>query len=180
MNPSSTLSQLWVTRAATFLLLCLIGVNFADAVVSLERDYKYLYSGAEDAAKYLKSVGADKGGIFGYLFGVVSVQAYFDRNILGNIPTAYYHHGLPIVGDYLNVDELNRVKPEYIVAYSCEPQLMAEIGIPDMERYGYQLVHFSDGYYIYKRAVYQRESYFILRRVYPTSEQTPQTLNPDK
>ncbi len=84
------------------------------------------------------------------------------------------------MGDSLNIEELNRVKPEYIVAYSAEPQLLADIGVPELEMYGYKMVHFSDGYYLYKRAVYQRNSYFILRRIHPNGEQTPQPSNPDK
>jgi hypothetical protein len=44
---------------------------------------------------------------------------------------------------------------------------MVQVGIPEMESHGYKLVHFSDGYYLYKQGVYQRESYFILRRVQP-------------
>jgi hypothetical protein len=149
------------------LLLCLCAVNIWDAAIVVQREYRYPYSGSEDAAQYLKSVGADKGGIFGYLFGVVAVQAYFDHNVLQNLPTAYYHHGLPLVGDYINVEELNRIKPEYIVAYSADPQLMVRVGVPEMESHGYKMVHFSDGYYLYKQTVYQRESYFILRRVQP-------------
>ena len=149
------------------LLLCLFAVNIWDAAVVIQREYRYPYSGSEDAAQYLKSVGADRGKVFGFLFGVNAVQAYFDHNILANIPTAYYHNGLPLVGDYINDEELNRVRPEYIVAYSGEPQLMIRVGIPDLESRGYKMVHFSDGYYMYKQGVYQRESYFILRRVQP-------------
>jgi len=149
------------------LLLCLVAVNIWDAVVVIQREYRYPYSGSEDAANYLKSVGADRGNVFGYLFGVVAVQAYYDHNILKNLPTTYYHHGLPLIGDYINEEELNRIRPEYIVAYSADPQLMVQFGIPEMESRGYKMVHFSDGYYMYKRAVYQRESYFILRRVHP-------------
>ncbi len=164
----------------TALMLCLVAVNMWDALVVIHREYLYPYSGSLDAARYLKTVGADHGDIFGYLFGITAIQAYFDHNIVGNIPHAYYHHGLPILGDWIDIDDLHRINPEYIVAYSAEPEAMAQVGIPEFESYGYRVVHFSDGYYLYKRAVYQRESYFILRRVHPTSEQTPQPSNPDK
>jgi hypothetical protein len=149
------------------LLLCLFAVNIWDSAVVIQREYRYPYSGAQDAANYLKSVGADHGTVFGYLFGVVAVQAYFDHNILANVPTSFHHHGLPLIGDSVNVEELNRVKPEYVLAYSVEPELMVETGLPEMESRGYKMVHFSDGYYMYKQGVYQRESYFILRRVQP-------------
>ena len=83
------------------LLLCLFAVNIWDAAVVIKREYRYPYSGSEDAANYLRSVGADKAPMFGFLFGVVAVQAYFDHNILANLPTAYFHHGLPLIGDSL-------------------------------------------------------------------------------
>lgn len=162
------------------LLLVFCVVNLWDAAVVIRREYLYPYSGAEDAARYLRSVGADRGPMFGLLFGVVGVQAYFDRNIFANMPTAYFHHGLPLTGTRLDLEELARIKPEYVVAYSQEPQLMLETGLPQLTTRGYKLVHFSDGYYLYKRAVFEREVYFILRRIHPSDEQTPQPSDPDK
>jgi hypothetical protein len=149
------------------LLLCLCAINIWDAAVVIHREYLYPYSGAEDAARYLKSVGADHGPMFGFLYGVVGVQAFFDHNILANIPTAYFHHGLPLNGNNLDVDDLHRVNPEYIIAYTNEPEVMLQLGIPQLTAQGYEVVHFSDGYYLYKRAVYERGVYFILRRTRP-------------
>lgn len=154
-------------RAITGLLLCLCAINIWDAAVVIEREYKYPYSGAQDAASYIKSVHADHGPMFGLLFGVVGVQAFFDHNIFANMPTAYFHHGLPLDGTKLDLSELHRVNPEYIVAYSMEPELMERLGIPVVTREGYELVHFSDGYYLYKQSVFEREVYFIFRRTKP-------------
>jgi hypothetical protein len=44
---------------------------------------------------------------------------------------------------------------------------MLQDGVPLLVGEGYQLEHFSDGYYLYKRSVYQRETYFIFRRIRP-------------
>ena len=151
--------------AVNGLLLLLCAINIWDAAVVIHREYLYPYSGAEDAAKYLKSVGADRGPMFGLLFGTVAVQAYFDHNIFVNNPTAYFHHGLPLDGTYLDVDLLHRVKPQYVVAYSMDPELMLQTGVGELTSRGYELVHFSDGYYLYKRAVFEREVYFIFQRV---------------
>ena len=156
----------WATRGMMALLICLCAINIWDTVVVIQRERQYPYSGAEDAARYLKSVGADRGRMFGFLYGIVGVQAYFDHNILANVPTAYFHHGLPLAGTNLDVDELRRVSPEYVIAYSQEPELMIETGLPQLTAEGYEMVHFSDGYYLYKRGVFEREVYFILRRVY--------------
>lgn len=151
-------------QGMTALLLCFCGSNIWDAAVAIQREYLYPYSGAQDAAQYVKSVGADRNPMFGFLFGVVAVQAYFDHNVFANMPTTYFHHGLPLYGVDLNIDDLHRINPEYVVAYSMDPNLMVQVGIPQLEREGYEVVHFSDGYYLYKRAVFERETYFILRR----------------
>ncbi|HET6930105.1 MAG TPA: hypothetical protein VFI45_07270 [Candidatus Acidoferrum sp.] len=147
------------------LLLILCAVNLFDAEVVIRREYAYPYSGAADAAQYLKSVGADRNSMFGYLHGVVAVQAYFDHNIFVNNPTAFFHHGLPLDTTQLNVAELYRIKPEYVVAYSDEPEVMLKMGAGQLTSRGYELVHLSDGYYLYKRGVFEREVYFIFRRL---------------
>ena len=169
----------WAQRGMIALLWVLCLVNVWDAAVVVRREYLYPYSGAKDAADYLKSIGADHGPMFGLLFGVVGVEAYFDRNIFLNLPTSYFHHGFPLIGTTLNVDLLQRVQPEYIVTYSMDPQLMIETGVPELTSRGYELVHFSDGYYLYKRAVFEREVYFIFRRVHPGDPQTPLPANPE-
>ena len=150
--------------AVSFLMLILCFFNIWDSVVVTKREYAYPYCGAADAAQYLKSVGADRGPMFGLLFGVVAVQAYFDHNIFANNPTAYFHHGLPLGPIHLNVGELYRVKPEFVVVYSNEPKAMLDTGVGQLTSRGYELVHFSDGYYLYKRAVFEREVYFIFRK----------------
>ncbi len=177
---SATPQQKWGLRSMAALLIVFCAVNIWDAAVVIQREYLYPYSGAEDAARYLRSVGADRTPMFGFLFGVVGVQAYFDHNIFANLPTAYFHHGAPLAGTSLNVEELERVQPEYIVAYSQDPQLMLQTGLPQLTTRGYELVHFSDGYYLYKRAVFEREVYFVLRRVHSTDDQTPQLIGPGK
>jgi hypothetical protein len=146
------------------MLLALCAFNIWDASVVIKREYLYPYCGAADAAQYLRSVGADRGPMFGFLFGVVAVQAYFDHNIFINNPHSYFHHGLPLKTTQLEPGELEQIKPEYVVAYSMDPKLMMESGVPQVTSRGYDLVHFSDGYYLYKRGVFEREVYFIFRR----------------
>ena len=158
-------ASVWGARVMVALLFCLCAVNILDAAVVIRREYLYPYSGAADAAKYLKDVQADKAPMFGFLFGTNAVQAYFERKLFANISTSYYHNGIPLEGFSVSDDDLRRIKPEYIVSYSAEPQLMMDTGVPLLEARGYRMVHFSDGYYLYKRAVYQRETYFIFRRL---------------
>ena len=164
---SSSGLDTWARRGVIFLLWVLCFVNIWDAAVVVKREYLYPYSGAKDAADYLKSIGADRGPIFGLLFGVVGVDAYFDHNIFVNLPAAFFHHGFPLIGTTLDLDLLQKVQPQYIVTYSMDPKLMIETGVPELTSRGYELVHFSDGYYLYKRAVFEREVYFIFRRIQP-------------
>ena len=158
--------QVWDRRllnGMTVLLLGLCAVNIWDAAVVIKRDYLYPYSGAEDAANYLKSVGADRSSIFGYGFGISGVQAYFDRNILANIPTAYTHNGQPGWHN-MDVEQAREAKPEYVVVFTTAPDLLMRFDGPTLASLGYRLAHFSDGYYFYKRGVYEREVYMIFRR----------------
>ena len=95
------------------------------------------------------------------------MQAYFDRNILVNMPTAYYHHGMPFYGLAVDPDEFRRLSPDYVIAFTEQPQVLMETGIPPLRAEGFEIVHVSDGYMIYKQGVYVRQVYFILRRVRP-------------
>jgi hypothetical protein len=162
---SASLFQRRALQSMAVLLLCMCVVNVWDAGIAINREYLYPYSGAADAANYLKSVGADGGLVFGFLMGIAGVEAYFDHKVFANTSTTYFHHGLPLVANNLDVEELRRVKPDYVVAYTQDPESMLRTGLPLLTVEGYQVVHFSDGYYLYKRAVFARDVYFILRRV---------------
>ncbi|MGH9642771.1 MAG: hypothetical protein ACRD3Q_10115, partial [Terriglobales bacterium] len=151
----------------TALLLCLCGVNIWDAAVVIKHERLYPYSGAEDAAQYLKSVGADRGQIFGYIYGIVGVQAYFDHNILANTRSAYFHQGLPLDGNTVDMDELMRIEPGYLILYCAKAPEDFREDISRFATIGYELVHFSDGYILYKRSVSERQAYFIFRRTGP-------------
>jgi hypothetical protein len=154
-------------QVMTVVLFGLCALNIWDAEVAIRNEYLYPYSGAKDAASYLKSVGAEREGILGFLYGEVGIQAYFDHNMLVNMPTAYYHHGMPFYGLELNREEFARLNPGYVVVFTEQPQIAMDYGIPELRAEGYEIVHFSDGYMIYKRGVYVRQCYFILRRVHP-------------
>jgi hypothetical protein len=164
---ASRAAQKRAMQAVVAALLCLCGLNIWDAAIAARREYLFPYSGAQDAANYLKSVDASRRPMFGFLYGVVAVEAYFDQNLFANIPTSFFHHGLPSYGTDLNIDDLRRIRPEYVVAYTNDPELMFQSGLPLITVEGYEVAHFSDGYYLYKRAVYQRDVYFILRRARP-------------
>jgi hypothetical protein len=164
--PGLSRQQLIAHTGMVAILACLVAYQSWNAVVIIKHDYEFPYSGAEDAAKYLKSVGADRGIIFGYLYGIVAVQAYFDHNILANYPTAYFHHSTTSLAAKLDPDELRLAAPKYLVVPSwSEPdRTYRELYRPMMGSLGYTLVHVSDGYLLTKRGWKDRQVYFIFRR----------------
>ena len=155
------------TQGMIALLVLLFGINIWDAAVAIRHEYLYPYSGAKDAANYLKSVGAVGKPIFGYMYGVAGVQAYFDRNILSNMPTAYYHHGTPLNGRFLDLNEIQAANPEYLIIHSLYPDIDYGTINDALNSNRYKLVHFSDGYLLFKQVVYERQVYFIYRRNAP-------------
>lgn len=165
---SATLStfQRRATQGMVLLLLLFCGIQIWDAIVVIDHEYLYPYSGAEDAASFLKSEGAQKGPIYGFSYGIAGIQAYFDQNIFTNVPTSYFHHGLPLYGKNLDLGEVDRVSPGYIVIFEEDPQRIIDLHVIDgLASIGYQMVHFSDGYQLYRRGVYVRQVYFIFKRV---------------
>ena len=161
------LQNRFVLTGMAICLLLFCAVNVLDAAVVIKHEYLYPYSGAKDAANFLKQSSAEQGGVFGLLYGVVGIQPYFDHNIFANVHTSYFHHGTPLEGATLDADDIQKFRPEYIVAFTEQPQLMADLGtLNQFAALGYRVAHFSDGYLLYKRGVYVRQSYFILRRVH--------------
>ena len=168
------------TQVMTALLACLALFNIWDASVTIRNEYRYPYSGAPDVVRYLNSAGAGKQPIFGYLYGMAAVQAYYDHNILANIPTTYFHHGLPRIGNSIDEQEFDRLSPEYVILFSEAPQIMFDQMNGYMNAKGYKLVRFSDGYLLFKRMSYERQAYFIYKRISPSGAQIPPQSGPDK
>lgn len=142
---------------------CLLAYQIGNTAFALRNDYRYPYSGAPDAANYLKSAGADQRRIVGLGYSFVAVQAYFDRNILVNRSTEYYHHSYPPSANKLAlVDEYH---PDYVVIQSWyDPDGDIERFRAYLEKRGYSFVHASDGYAFFKRSFETRQVYFTFRR----------------
>ena len=148
-------------------LACLFSLNVWDAVVAMRNDYLYPYSGSPDAANFIRTVAADRSSIFGYTYGMSAVQAYFDRNILANIPTTYFHEGLPLYGATMYLGDLRAAAPEYVIVFSNDGQTTFSTADPLLRPMGYSLVHVSPGYVFYKRTAFDTASYYIWRRTSP-------------
>jgi len=145
-------------------LACLFCLNIWDAQVSMTDDYIYPYSGSENAARFLKRMGADKTKIFGYTYGISAVQAYFDHNIVANSPNTYYHQGMPQYGAFLDFDEIQAGAPEYVIVFGNAGMKDYRKIDPPLRAHGYALVHYSEGVVFYKRSPFDTASYYIYQR----------------
>jgi hypothetical protein len=117
---------------------------------AMRNDWAGPYTGARDAAEYLKSVHADKLGCNGYLYWAVGVQPYFDHNIFLNyggpeVPAAYHFSSdFRKRADVLTEWQAENGPPFMLVGDEVSPQQ----AIPMIESYrsvNYLLVHYSAG-----------------------------------
>jgi hypothetical protein len=147
--------------AITSLVLgAMFAIQTVWAVSAWRHDFSAPYSGSKDAAIYLKQVGADHERIFGFCYPMVAIQAYFDRSIFANWPTAYLH----------------ATKNEEAGACVLEPQpnydyLVTPVLQGDEDPYaaairsrGYVPVHVSPGRAFFKQGIWITETFVIYRR----------------
>jgi hypothetical protein len=161
-SPLQALSLKMVSTAFALLL----GYHALCGIGAMRDDYLGPYSGAEDAARYLRPAVESHATIYGYGYALVAVQGYFDRNVLANWPAAYYHH--TATNPALDIDRsmvaLNR--PGYIVlpCWYSPCVVVQNYGEPLLNQLGYERVHLSQGYIYGKLGVVQPQHYFIYRR----------------
>src|SRR5262249_19619235 len=78
------------------LITAVLGLTLAyQAVISaypIRNDIHLPYTGASDCTRYLAPLVAQNKKIYGYQYGMVAINAYFDHNIFANWQHAYYHH----------------------------------------------------------------------------------------
>jgi hypothetical protein len=149
----------------------------------IRRDVRFPYSGAADAARYLRPL-VDQGKVIdGFQYGMVAINAYFDTNIFHNWSHAYYHHSTTeSPANELAVAAASGT-PDYIVLQwwsQFEPRIYTEGLGNAMERWGYTLDHVSDGYLFTKTGYSHRQIILIFRRVNSNVAQTPRQSGPDK
>lgn len=150
------------TLALTFAWQC------SWSYIAMKADWEGPYTGAKDAAQYLKAVGADKLGVAGYTFWSVGVQPYFDHNIFLNYggphAPARYHFAFEFEKHTANVmsSELESGPPFLVFA----PEITTQEAVPvvqEFRSYGYLLVHYSPGTKYFKTTG-TPAPYFIFER----------------
>ena len=147
---------------ATFAWHCSWSVN---AVCG---DWAGPYSGAKDAADYLKSVHAYEEGCNGYGFWSVAVQPYFDHNIFlnhgGPQAPAFHHFGVAFEWRVNHLEEWEaRNGPPFIV-FALEDLTAAAVVRSDVESWDYRLVHVADGNRFFKSGSGVHALYLIFER----------------
>ena len=150
---------------------------------TIRRDIRFPYSGAADAARYLRPLLAQGKVIDGFQYGMVAINAYFDSNIFHNWSHSYYHHSLKESAAGELAVAANSGVPDYLVLQwwpQFDPKLFKE-GLSDaLERWGYILDHVSDGYLLTKTGYSHRQIILVFRRVRPSAAQTPPQLVRDR
>jgi hypothetical protein len=136
---------------------------------AMKADWAGPYSGARDAAQYLKSVHAEKLGIAGYTFWAVALQPYFDHNIYlnygGPAAPARYHFAFDFekhAGQVMS-SQLQDGPAFLVYAPEVTPQDAVPI-VQDFRTCNYVLVHYSPGTKFFKSNSATPSPYFIFER----------------
>ncbi len=175
-TPAQLASSALHFRRLHYVFLASLAIIFAIQVEwsyrAMRNDVAGPYSGARDAAQYLKSVNAEQQGCSGYFFMDVGVAAYFDHNIFQNLggPEApsFFHHSLPYARKATIVVPWE-LRTRYLLLGVNYPVSQAQRELAIMQHYGYALVHVSQGSAFFKNKAGEPQVYLIFER-----QQNPQ------
>jgi len=174
-NLSQKLAR-WNLTATILLGLSLL-VQAAWGLSSLKHDYEKPYCGATDAAKYLKSIGAetlvvygyDPGTANGYDPGWIAIQPYFTHNLFANFRTGrtFVHHSRNIPhARGIDVEEIAKDRPDIaVVAVWIPPERFLMTGFQQrMEAIDYHVAHVSPGEMFSHYYKVQDSAFIIFRK----------------
>jgi hypothetical protein len=163
-NSKSLQQALLVALVLTFAWHCTWSYS------AIRNDWAGPYTGATDAARFLKSVHADERGCNGFGFWAVGVQPYFDRNIFLNYggpdAPASQHWSIEFY-NRANVLSLEKLKnrPRYLLVADEESLQQVMPMIEGFKTSGYELIHYSDGTKFFKNELGAHSLYLIFERV---------------
>ena len=166
--------NLWAYRVMLGVLAATLAYQVYVASVIIRNDVNLPYSGDEDAARFLKPIVAQGKVIWGYQYGMVGINAYFDHNIFANRPRAYYHHSISEFAPRQFFEQMRTATADYVVTNWWDPwdeNEFRERLLAPMAAWGYSLVHSSDGYLLTKTGYTHRQIYFVFKRSSPPSGQ---------
>jgi hypothetical protein len=161
--------SLRIHQAFLVALLVLFGWHCTWSYTAIRNDWAGPYSGARDAAMFLKSVHADKVGCRGYSFWAVGVQPYFDHNIFVNkgspdVPaSAHFAFAAAKLTDTIYPSEIQNGAPFILISLEEAPQKTDPI-VNMFWGWNYRLVHSSDGTRFFKNKAGVHALYLIFAR----------------
>jgi hypothetical protein len=154
-------------RAMVAVLGLTFGYQATIAGSIIRNDIHLPYTGATDCTRYLVPLVADHKKIYGYQYGMVAINAYFDHNIFANWQHAYYHHTVTEFQASKVGPEIAAGQPDYVVTIWWEepdPEGFRAAQLVPLRNLGYTLVHGSDGFLLTKRGYSRRQFYFVYKR----------------
>jgi hypothetical protein len=154
-------------RVVVAVLFVTMGYQIYAAAVVVRNEVNLPYSGASDAARYLGPEVAAGKTIYGYQYGMVALNAYFDRNIFANWPRAYYHHSLSEFNPAMVSEQVKTGAADYVVIvwFDAWDGDKFDKGLrAPMATWGYSLAHVSDGYLLSKTGYSHRQIYLVFRK----------------
>lgn len=144
-------------------IVCAVQIGWA--VTSMVYDWKKPYTGAMDAANFIRSVHADQAGINACNYSAVAIQPYFERNIFRNWPTAngaaFYHNSKDVHLEEARPCLLGT--PAYLIVVDWRGGLKDKYR-ESLARAGYSLVHYSPGQMTFQNGIEFYQDYLIFRR----------------
>ena len=134
---------------------------------AIRSDWLFPYSGAQEAAEFLKSNGADKQSIEGFDYKVTAILPYFESNIFTNLQV----RGEPVFLHSFSVEfrgratlsGTTRIESSWVVV-GTDGKDQAK-AIEYLSNAGYALVHVADGT-AFSQADFlnEKQTYLIFRR----------------
>jgi len=159
----------WIHHGMFVALLLVFAWHCSWSYSAIRNDWAGPYSGARDAAMFLKSVHADQVGCRGYSFWAVGVQPYFDHNIFVNQggPDSPAAHHFSFDGatptNVMDAGEIQTGAPLIVAALETAPSETATI-IEELRNANYRLLRSSDGTRFFKNKAGVHSLYLIFAR----------------
>jgi hypothetical protein len=133
---------------------------------AIRYDWRFPYSGARDAAAYIKSVGADRQSIDCFDNNSVAIMPYFDSNVCANLRTSegfsFFHTTLE-TRRRATVNAANLKSAWAVVGLTETAQIPAIEAL--LDKSGYTLTHVADGTAVFHSdALSEKQMYLIFKR----------------
>lgn len=159
----------WVHQLLLGTLIILFGWQCMWSYSAIRGDWAGPYTGALDAARFLKSENADNLGCSGYGAWAMAVQPYFDHNIFLNYggpdSPASYHWSVEFEkrADDLPPGGVRNGTPFILIAGTWRPQETVPL-VEFLKARDYVLVHYSEGTRFFKDTPGPHSLFLIFER----------------